>query len=269
MLKKKIDDLSIFIPFLSDITGNHVAKKKKTNFFLPTAMFLYITFMLLFQAASTESFTVLPRPTSLTMLPSTPTIFYTVGGKPMTSTHFQEGGEGSRSTPYSRRSTRPQKIALDILCGIGDSTAELERRLSSSEWRVVGMDDDPIKVFLAQKKYPMLDFITCHMEDLPTAKYDLIQIHSGRMLRIPNKWEFAREVVRILKPGGTVEMFDFSLSHAFIQEVTDVHDTTRQKYYQGWESYDPSWHQNLLARWLWLDRVEIRHEIIHSIFIKP
>jgi 2-polyprenyl-3-methyl-5-hydroxy-6-metoxy-1,4-benzoquinol methylase len=233
-------------------------------------MFFYMTLMLLFQAVSTESFTVLPRSSSLAVLPSltTPTIYYTVGGKPMTSTHFQEGGEGSRSSPPFRRQKLPQKIALDILCGIGDSTVELERRLSPSEWRVVGMDDDPIKVFIAQKKYPMLDFITCHMEDLPTARYDRIQIHSGRMLRIPNKCQFAREVVRILKPGGTVELFDFSLSHAFIHEIMDAQASAKQQYFKGWETYDPSWHQNLLAQWLSIDKVEIRHNIIHSIFVK-
>ena len=189
---------------------------------------------------------------------------------------FQDSGKNGnhRGTTFSSYHVddAPFRLALDVQCGIGDSTLELRKRLSLEEggedWCVLGIDEDPVKTALARRKHPSLTFLTGDVSGLPSATYDKIQVHTGRMLHIPDKGKFTRELTRVLKPGGTLDMFDFSLSHSFLQEIIDVPEKVRRHYFQGWDTYDPCWHQSLLAQWLLLDTVVVDEDIIHSLFVK-
>jgi SAM-dependent methyltransferase len=189
------------------------------------------------------------------------------------SLQYQDGNNNRRPYSFSfHDNNAPVRLALDVQCGIGDSTLELRKRLSSPEgnedWRVIGIDTDPVKLNLARRKHPSLTFITGDLSGLPSATYDKVQVHTGRMLHIPDKAKFTRELTRVLKPGGTLDMFDFTLSHSFLHEVMDIPVKARRHYFQGWDTYDPSWHQSLLAQWLLLDTVVIDENIIHSLFVK-
>ena len=188
------------------------------------------------------------------------------------SLQYLNGGNDRPYTFSSHYNDVPARLALDVQCGIGDSTLELRKRLSFSQggedWCILGIDEDPVKISMARRKHPSITFLTGELAGLPSATYDKVQVHTGRMLHIHDRAKFTRELTRVLKPGGTLDMFDFSLSHSFLQEVLDVPEKARRHYFQGWDTYDPCWHQRLLAQWLLLDTVNIDENIIHSLFVK-
>jgi SAM-dependent methyltransferase len=165
------------------------------------------------------------------------------------------------------------KIALDVQCGMGDTTAELSRRLGSSSnaWTVVGIDSDPDKVALAKQKHPSVSFLVGDVSQFPSASFDKVQVHAGRMLYIHDKWNFGGELARILRPGGTFDLFDFTLSHALVRELFDMEETFRKRYFCGWSSYDPVWHRHMLAqRRLQFHRTVFLPDadMVHTTFVK-
>lgn len=165
---------------------------------------------------------------------------------------------------------KPPKIALDVECGIGDSTLELAQRLSK-EWTVLGIDSDPNRVALANQKHPSLTFWTGDLSIFPAASLDKVQVHAGRMLHVKDKWAFAGELARVLRPGGTLDLFDFTLSHSLIHELFHMEETLRQQYFCGWSSYDPAWHRHLFAKRRLQFQQTVLHpeeKMVHTTFVK-
>lgn len=164
------------------------------------------------------------------------------------------------------------RVALDVECGIGDSTLEMSQRLSSSkQWTVLGLDADPNRIALAKRKHPSLTFWEGDLSRFPAASVDKVQVHAGRMLHVDDKWAFAGELVRVLRPGGTLDLFDFTLSHTLIHELFHMEETLREQYFCGWSSYDPAWHRHLLAkRRLQFQQTVLLPEkkIVHTTFVK-
>jgi SAM-dependent methyltransferase len=142
----------------------------------------------------------------------------------------------------------PVRYALDVCCGIGDSTRELIDRLPFvNEWKVLGLDEDYDQIVLAKKKHPYLQFLTGETEMFPSESFDWIQLYTGRLLFIKNKWKLVKELTRLLKPGGTLEVYDFCLSHSFIHEVMSLEEDDREHFFCGWRNYDPKYHHMLLS----------------------
>ena len=141
----------------------------------------------------------------------------------------------------------PARYALDVCCGTGDSTSDLISRLYSFEWKVLGVDEDPVKIALAKKKHPGLQFLAGSLEIFPSGSFDRIQLSTGRLLFIKNKWKLVKELARLLKPGGTLEVFDYPLCHPFIQEVMGIEEDARERYFCGWRNYDPRLHHMLFS----------------------
>ena len=80
-----------------------------------------------------------------------------------------------------------------------------------------------------------------------------------------------QQIVRVLKPGGTLELFDFSISHEFIQEIMHMEeDHVRDRYFQGWKNYDPVYHLNLFNKVMRMRQSFLLEEqgIFHSTFVK-
>ena len=192
---------------------------------------------------------------------------YLVQGTP----YVDSDNDPTRWVPTYFTDDHREKVALDVQCGIGDSTHELSERLLSKGWKVIGIDENPSKIALAKKKHPSLLFFASSLNAFPRGSLDLIQVHTGRMLYIEKKWDFVQQIVRVLKPGGTLELFDFSISHEFIQEIMHMEeDHVRDRYFQGWKNYDPVYHLNLFNKVMRMRQSFLLEEqgIFHSTFVK-
>ena len=179
-----------------------------------------------------------------------------------TTMNFQE--DPIRWVPTYVRPEMEPKLALDVFCGNGDSTEKFCQRLSK-EWKVMGVDADPRKIATAKERHPSLLFLTAPSLDVfYPATFDKIQIHTGRMLFVQNKAELAKNLARLLKPGGTLEVFDFSLSHKFVREMEMLEDHHRKRYFPGWNISFLKEHFTLVEG----RPVEIEKDVILRTFIR-
>jgi ubiquinone/menaquinone biosynthesis C-methylase UbiE len=100
---------------------------------------------------------------------------------------------------------------LDIGCGTGHFTAELKRHFPMSE--VTGLDLSPWYLKEAQKKFPnsAIDWKFGKAEKLPYEdnSFDIVtSVYLFHELPEDIRTEAAKEMLRILKPGGTLVQMD-------------------------------------------------------------
>src|SRR6476660_9395716 len=94
---------------------------------------------------------------------------------------------------------RPDALALDVACGTGDLSIELQRE---SKARVIGTDFcRPMLAIAAQKS--RIDFVESDAMTLSFADntFDAATIAFG-LRNLPNYGDGLRELCRVLKPGG-------------------------------------------------------------------
>lgn len=100
---------------------------------------------------------------------------------------------------------------LDVGCGIGGSSRILARDYS---FNVTGITISPQQVKRAQELTPPLVNATFQVDDalaisFPDASFDVVwSIEAGP--HMPNKAQFARELLRVLKPGGVLVVADWN-----------------------------------------------------------
>jgi ubiquinone/menaquinone biosynthesis C-methylase UbiE len=128
------------------------------------------------------------------------------------------------SRPSSTIGRFGDKVYLDYICGIGDSTKELEFELPrTGDAVVVGMDPNPVHIRLAQKRFPELNFVYGNLPGmrLPKNQFDFVQMKRA-FLTIKNKEKHIDEIYKVLKPKGTLLVVDYTLEHPYIQELRSV-----------------------------------------------
>jgi len=192
-------------------------------------------------------------------LPSTP--------PPQFTPRFVVTDESLRWVPTYQGVVSPC-IALDVSCGIGDSTLELYKSLSE-DWKVLGADEDPARVQRANKRHPSLAFMVAGPMDLPRRAFDTVQVHTGKLLHIEDKWAFIQSIAGLVKKGGTVRLMDYAPTHSYFREMMDANEDALDRHYKGWRTYDPHFHKRLFEECLESvgDSV-LQDNIIHSVFRK-
>ena len=234
-------------------------------------IFFVLSLFLLSSNHTTWSFTVLPEsPRSIAVRHWIESPLHKPASAPSPireTIHFEKKpSQFSHDDDHEKKI--PTRYALDVCCGIGDSTQQLINRLPPA-WKVLGIDEDPLKISLAKKKHPSLSFLAGNLAMFPSSSFDRIQVYTGRMLLIDKKKELASEVSRILTPGGTLELFDFCPTHALVDEIMCLEEDVRDQYYRGWKSHDPRYHHSLFE-----ERLDGRgytivdNGIIRAIFVK-
>lgn len=159
-------------------------------------------------------------------------------------------------------------LALDVSCGIGDSTLELSKNLSE-EWKVLGSDEDPVRVRRANERHPSLAFMVAGPMDLPRRSFDMVQVHTGKMLHIEDKWAFVQAIAGLLKKGGTVRLMDYAPTHSYFREMMDLDEDALDRHYKGWRTYDPHVHKRLLEECLEsVGGTTVMNNVFHSVFRK-
>ena len=110
-------------------------------------------------------------------------------------------------------------IILDVACGTGDISFEIEKKFSAN---VTGIDIAPKMIEIARKKAEKkninkIDFIIGDAEDLPieTNSIDNITISYG-FRNISNYEKALAEFYRVLKPGGKLGILEFSTPNSKI-----------------------------------------------------
>ncbi len=105
--------------------------------------------------------------------------------------------------------TRGLRDALDLGCGMGTVAAFLAETFGMS---VCGADADPDQVELARRRHGGNERLRFEVEDasrltFPAASFDLV-VAEGVFHHIPNWEAAAREVARVLRPGGYLIWLD-------------------------------------------------------------
>ncbi len=96
------------------------------------------------------------------------------------------------------------RTALDVGCGIGNSTAVLKRRFPNAE--IIGADNSDDMLNAARKNYPELEFIKLDAEkDIVNIsdKYDVI-FSNACIQWIPDHRLLIKRMMELLKEGGTL-----------------------------------------------------------------
>jgi ubiquinone/menaquinone biosynthesis C-methylase UbiE len=99
---------------------------------------------------------------------------------------------------------------LDAGCGTGAVSRELARRLAGG--KVIGIDPSPVFLASARKlasDLPNLSFIEGDCRSLPyeSESFDAVFFHTT-LSHVPSPDKALREAFRILRPGGTLAVFD-------------------------------------------------------------
>ena len=97
---------------------------------------------------------------------------------------------------------------LDVACGTGDLAIELNE---GSKAAITGTDFCRPMLAIAQDKSPAIPYVEADAMNLPfsDATYDAVTIAFG-LRNLPNVTNGLAELHRILKPGGTLAVLEFS-----------------------------------------------------------
>ena len=119
---------------------------------------------------------------------------------------------------------QPGQRVLDLGCGTGTLAIMVKQRQSNAE--VVGLDADPDMLKVARHKSATLhapvQFDTGYTNSLPYPDASFDRVMSSIMihhLKTPDKETTAREVFRVLKPGGQLHIIDFGKPYTWYGKI--------------------------------------------------
>ena len=125
------------------------------------------------------------------------------------------GGNRAREELIKQASIQPNQRVLDIGCGTGTLVVLLKRRYPAAQ--IVGLDPDPKALRRAQKKVRRagvaVQLDEGFADELPYEKGTFDRVLSSLMLHHledQDREKMLREVLRVLKPGGSFHLLDFA-----------------------------------------------------------
>lgn len=141
------------------------------------------------------------------------------------------GFDSARRELISSANIEPGHRVLDIGCGTGTLVVQLKRQYGPAQ--VVGLDPDPKALRRARLKAVRAD-VSVQLDqgfanELPYERASFDRVFSSFMFHHLNKQErenMLREVLRILKPGGSFHFVDFIVddaSHGFFDRLFRSH----------------------------------------------
>jgi SAM-dependent methyltransferase len=139
-----------------------------------------------------------------------------------------------RSARLGRRADR----ALDVGCGAGLSTAAL----TPLARRVVGLEPIPTMLTHRRTVAPDAGFVLGEAERLPFAAGSFDLVTAAGSLNYTDLPTALTEIARVLTPGGTFLLYDFSVGRTSVRgdELADWFAAFEQRYPwpPGWQPFD-------------------------------
>jgi ubiquinone/menaquinone biosynthesis C-methylase UbiE len=125
------------------------------------------------------------------------------------------GGDRARQELIKQAQIQPDQRVLDIGCGTGTLVVLLKRKYATAQ--IVGLDPDPKALRRAEKKVRRAG-VAVKLDDgfadeLPYEEHTFDRVLSSFMfhhLEGQEQEEMMREVLRVLKPGGSFHLLDFA-----------------------------------------------------------
>ena len=128
------------------------------------------------------------------------------------------GFDRSRQQLISQANVKPEHQILDIGCGTGSFVVLLKRQFPGAE--VIGLDPDPKALRRAQDKVARaavsVKLDRGFSDELAYKNASFDRVFSSFMFHHLNQQErekTLKEVLRVLKPGGSFHLLDFTANH--------------------------------------------------------
>lgn len=141
--------------------------------------------------------------------------------------------EAIRATMRERLAVTPGKRFLDIGSGLGNEALRIAE-LVAPGGSVVGVDKSEMLITEAQRRASQADlpveFIVGDAQqlDLPDSSFDGARAERVFMY-LPDPEQALREMIRVVRPGGRISMFEFDNDGMLIDTPTpDLRDITRR-----------------------------------------
>lgn len=141
------------------------------------------------------------------------------------------GFDRARQELVSAANIKPGHHILDIGCGTGTLVVKLKRHYPAAE--VVGIDPDPKALRRARIKATRaaasVQLDSGFADELPYEDESFDRVFSSFMFHHLNEQErenMLREVLRVLKPGGSFHLLDFVMNnaaHGFFDRLFQAH----------------------------------------------
>ncbi|NJL48076.1 MAG: class I SAM-dependent methyltransferase [Leptolyngbyaceae cyanobacterium SM2_5_2] len=123
------------------------------------------------------------------------------------------GGEGRfRTLALRNLDITPDMAVLDLCCGSGQTT----RVLTRYSQHVTGLDASPLSLQRAQRQVPAATFVEGWAEAMPLGDNSFDLVHSSAAIHEmepEQRQQIFKDVLRVLKPGGTFTLVDFHPPH--------------------------------------------------------
>jgi ubiquinone/menaquinone biosynthesis C-methylase UbiE len=138
------------------------------------------------------------------------------------------------------------RSVLDVGCGTGDDTRELVR-LAGPGGRVVGTDVSDAMLAEARGRGGDVEFVhgDVHALPFPDASFDAVRVKLVR-LHSPDIDTADDELLRVLRPGGRLAIFDFDIETVAIDHPD--RETTRRIVRHWVENHREGWSGRQLRR---------------------